>query len=262
VVEPTNQAVQKDDPSQGSTDVDRTVAYPMAQVLVAARQALATYRCDDRKKERPGYVECVIDGRNEKVTVQFSAEESETRVEIRTGKPHWYRGFDEKNWSTPIFDAMMIALEQPPDPARGARVRVTAPGAARQRLTGNILTLDEKTLTIIDQGGERVKVPRELVTRLDVSVSRKRYAVHGFLIGAALGGLLGAAPCGSSGHAGCVSGKGAATFFAVLFGAIGGGVGHFVRSEKWAETPLDRVRFGLRPGPSGHGAGLTLTFAF
>lgn len=259
-VQPSNPAAQKDDPSEGSTDVDRTVAYPVAQVLVAARQALATYRCDNRKKERTDYVECVIDGRNEKVTVQFSAAGSETRVQIKTWK-YWYRLFDEKNWSTPIFDAMMIALEGPPDPARGARVRLTTPGAARQRLTGNILTVGEKTLTIIDQGGQRVKIPRELVTRVDVSVSRKRHAVHGFLIGAAVGGLLGAMPTDCSGVV-CVPPTVASPLLAVTCGAYGAVIGRFVRSDKWAEMPLDGIRVGLRPGPSAQGGSLTLTFAF
>jgi hypothetical protein len=229
-VQPASQSEEQDDPSKGSTDVDRTIAYPMAQVLVAARQALATYRCDNRKKERADYVECVIDGRNEEITAQFSAAGSETRVQIKTWK-HWYRLFDEKNWSTPIFDAMMIALDQPPDPARGARVRLTIPGAARQQLTGNILTVDEKTLTMIDQGGQRVKVPRELVTRVDVSVSRKRYAVPGFLIGAAVGGLLGAIPEDCTTGSVCLPASVTVPVYGVMLGAIGGLVGHYVRGS-------------------------------
>ena len=59
-VQPSNQADEKDDPSKGSKDVDRTVAYPMVQVLGAAKQALATYGCDV-KKEKPDYLECTRD---------------------------------------------------------------------------------------------------------------------------------------------------------------------------------------------------------
>ena len=253
-------AVQRDDASQGSTDVDRTVAYPMTQVLAAARQALAMYRCDNKKEERPGYVECAIDGRNEKVSVQFNGEGSETRVEIKTVKNHWFELQKTKNWSTPIFDAMMVALEQPPDPARGARVRVTTAGAASQRLTGNILTVDEETLTMIDEDGQRVKVSRELIARLDKSVSRKRHALHGLLIGAAAGGVIGALPCGAG--LCFTGGKGPAALWAVVFGGVGATLGHLVRTDKWAEMPLDRVRVGLRPAASGRGGGLTLTFAF
>ena len=107
----------KEDASKGSTDVDRTVAYPMAKVLEATKQALATYGCDI-KKEKPDYLECIRDRHvgafvgsgGEKVTVQLSAKGSETRVEIKTGKGFVGR-LGKKNWSTPIFDEMMKTLK-------------------------------------------------------------------------------------------------------------------------------------------------------
>jgi hypothetical protein len=64
--------------------------------------------------------------------------------------------------------------------AQGTRVRVTAPGTAHPRLTGNILTVDETTLTVIDQGGQHVNIPRERVTRLDVSSDRNAMPCGGF----------------------------------------------------------------------------------
>ena len=116
-VPPANQAEEKDDASKGSKDVDRAVAYPMAQVLDAAKQALNTYGCDV-KKEKPDYLECTRDRHvgafvgsgGEKVTVQLSAKDSETRVEIKTGKGFVGR-LGKKNWSTPIFDEMMKTLK-------------------------------------------------------------------------------------------------------------------------------------------------------
>ena len=95
-VQPANQAAEKDDPSKGSQDVDKTVAYPMAKVLEAAKQALNTYGCDV-KKEKPDYLECTRDRHvgafvgsgGEKVTVQLSVKGSETRVEIKTGRDSW-----------------------------------------------------------------------------------------------------------------------------------------------------------------------------
>jgi hypothetical protein len=114
---PANQAEEKEDASKGSKDVDRTVAYPMAKVLDAAKQALNTYGCDV-KKEKPDYLECTRDRHigafvgsgGEKVTVQLTAKGSETRVEIKTGKGFAGR-LGKKNWSTPIFDDMMKTLK-------------------------------------------------------------------------------------------------------------------------------------------------------
>jgi hypothetical protein len=116
-VQPANQAEEKDDASKGSKDIDRTVAYPMAKVLEATKQALTTYGCDV-KKEKPDYLECTRDRHvgafvgsgGEKVTVQLSAKGSETRVEIKTGKGFVGR-LGKKNWSTPIFDDMMKTLK-------------------------------------------------------------------------------------------------------------------------------------------------------
>ena len=116
-VQPANQAAEKDDPSKGSQDVDKTVAYPIAKVLEAAKLAFNTYGCDV-KKEKPDYLECTRDRHvgafvgsgGEKVTVQLSAKGSETRVEIKTGKGFVGR-LGKKNWSTPIFDEMMKTLK-------------------------------------------------------------------------------------------------------------------------------------------------------
>jgi hypothetical protein len=116
-VQPANQAEEKDDPSKGSKDVDRTVAYTVAQVLAAAKLALDTYGCDV-KKEKPDYLECTRDRHvgafvgsgGEKVTVQLSAKGGETRVEIKTGKGFVGR-LGKKNWSTPIFDEMVKTLK-------------------------------------------------------------------------------------------------------------------------------------------------------
>jgi hypothetical protein len=111
------QAQEKDDPSKGSKDVDETVAYPMARVLDAIKQALATYGCDI-KKDKPDYLECTRDRHvgvmvgsgGEKVTVQLTAKGSDTRVEIKTGKGFVGR-LGKKNWSTPIFDEAMKTLK-------------------------------------------------------------------------------------------------------------------------------------------------------
>ena len=112
-----SQEEQKDDPSKDSKDVDQTIPYPVAKVLEAARQALATYGCDV-KKEKPDYLECtrsrhvgvMVGSGGEKVTVDLSEKGAETRVQIKTGKGFVGR-LGKKNWSTPIFDDMKKTLE-------------------------------------------------------------------------------------------------------------------------------------------------------
>ena len=112
-----SQEEKKDDPTKDSKDVDQTVAYPVAKVLEAARQALTTYGCDV-KKEKPDYLECtrsrhvgvMVGSGGEKVTVQLTDKGAETRVEIKTGKGFVGR-LGKKNWSTPIFDDLMTTLK-------------------------------------------------------------------------------------------------------------------------------------------------------
>ena len=108
---------KENDPAKGSKDVDQTIAYPMDKVLDAAKQALVTYGCSI-KKEKPDYLECTRDRHigvfvgsgGEKVKVKFSAKDSETRVQINTGKGFVGR-VGKKNWSTPIFNEMMKILK-------------------------------------------------------------------------------------------------------------------------------------------------------
>lgn len=116
VLRAASQAEKNDDASKDSKDVDRTIAYPAAKVLEAARQALTTYGCEV-KKAKPDYLECtrsrhvgvVVGSGGEKVTVQLTDMGPETRVQIKTGKGFVGR-LGKKNWSTPIFDDMMATL--------------------------------------------------------------------------------------------------------------------------------------------------------
>jgi len=107
------------DPTKDSKNMDETVAYPMAKVLEAARQAMLTYGCDvDAKKEKPNYLECqrgrhmgvMVGSGGEKITVTLTAKGSDTRVEVKTVK-----GFvgmaGMKNWSTPVYNEIVKNLK-------------------------------------------------------------------------------------------------------------------------------------------------------
>lgn len=78
------------------------------------------------------------------------------------------------------------AAAQPPPV--GTRVRVTAAGALGKPTIGDVLAVNEQTLTIINKHGERVSVEREFVTKLEMSMGQKRHLVAGLLMGA-VGGL-------------------------------------------------------------------------
>ena len=108
---------EKADPSKNSKDIDQTIAFPMGQVLDAAKQALATYGCDI-KKETADTLECTRDRHigafvgsgGEKITVHLSEKGKETRVEVKTGKGFVGR-LGKKNWSTPVFEDMLATLK-------------------------------------------------------------------------------------------------------------------------------------------------------
>jgi hypothetical protein len=160
-------------------------------------------------------------------------------------------------------DRDSVVIEHTSDLAQGARVRVTALGGTRRQLTGSLLSLDERTLTIMDADGQTVKVPREIVTRLDVSWGRKRSVLPGLLIGAAAGGLIAAILPLCDSYDGTCSTRGELiTGGVIAFGGIGAGVGALVKSDKWVEMPMGRVRVGLQPIPSRRGVGVALTLGF
>jgi hypothetical protein len=107
----------RDDPTKGSKDINEVVEYPIAKVLEAAKQALATYGCEI-KKEKPDYLECTrsrhigafVGSGGEKVTVQLSSEGDRTKVIIKTGKGFVGR-LGKKNWSTPTFNEIVRILK-------------------------------------------------------------------------------------------------------------------------------------------------------
>ena len=282
-VQPAIQVQEPGGPSDGSTDIDRTIPYPMSRVLIAAKQAVTMHRCF-LKREQPDYLECVrerhrgANGAGEKVTVQLTASGSDTRIEIKTGKEFWFQiPWGQRNWSTPIFIAMMSALERPPDlaqdarigvlapasgPLVGTRVRVTAPGTAGGPMekVGNVLTVDQRTLTIINEDSERVSFQREFVARLDVSMGQRRHVVSGLLIGAAAGGILGAL-LGPECYEGICFTRGEhAAVLGLAFGLGGAIEGWQTKSDTWVETPLDQASVGLGQAPSGQSVGAARSF--
>jgi hypothetical protein len=159
---------------------------------------------------------------------------------------------------TPLADA--AAQELPLQP--GQRVRVTVPSAdvskqqaTFQRVAGDTLVLSSASYAMAD------------VTRLDVHAGRRSNAWGGALIGALVLGsasLVTVEVFCNSGQMTCGSEN--ASAMAGVLGVVGGAwlgaaIGAFVKSDRWQEVSLDRVRVGVAPTRDGQFAlGISLTF--
>lgn len=158
--------------------------------------------------------------------------------------------------------ASMSLAQQSVGIGPGVRVRVTT-ATGHANVTGSLLTLDENTITVVDDG-QPIKVPRALVTQLEVSMGRtQRHVLAGLLIGAAGGAIVGAthSPCVDTEP--CQTTQGQFVAMSVAATAAGGAViGYLWKSERWVGMPLDRVRVSVQPGFSGGGLGVLLTVRF
>ena len=140
--------------------------------------------------------------------------------------------------------------------ASGSRVRVTAPecGLSGQAATFRVLRADTLVL-------ETTECPLAFVTRLDVSGGQKSHALLGAGIGFAAGALVGLVHC--SGDAGGFSDAGTCdladddltlwvTFVTGTIGGLAGGfVGILIKTDRWEEVPLERLRVSLAPQRDG-----------
>lgn len=128
-------------------------------------------------------------------------------------------------------------------PAPGSRVRVTAPDCGLSGQPTTYETVRADTLVL-----ESTECPLASVTELDTYVLRRR-AGRGALIGGLVGGaslalVYGAVfdACGYSCETDSLT-YGAAFAVGALSGALlGAVVGFLIRSDRWEEVPLERLR--------------------
>lgn len=162
------------------------------------------------------------------------------------------------------------AVAQPggtPELVVGSRVRVATQASPGDRMKGTISALDEKTLTILNDDHQVVRIPRDGLSHLDVGLGRKTHARRG----AVIGGLFMAAdaaiycaidsdrndsldlydggPCGA-----------AEIVSSVVFAAgVGAAIGALVKTDRW--VPIDTVKIGLAL-PKGRGVGVSVALRF
>lgn len=117
-------------PTAGSKDVDTVIPYQRDAVASAIKSAMASMGCDV-KKAKADHLECKrpwakghhdterTGSGGEKVTAKLEAKGEQTRVRIETEKGFVGR-LVKKNWSTPIYEAMMKDLAGPAQSATAA----------------------------------------------------------------------------------------------------------------------------------------------
>lgn len=154
----------------------------------------------------------------------------------------------------------------------GSRVRATGSGGS-SAVDGIVTAVRADTLELRTVRGQvPLVLPLDHVERLELGVGRKGHAGRGALIGAVAGGVLGwvvtAAtyrPCTGWCLFGSYSRDEEATIGAVFVGVAGAEMGLLIGgkilTEVWQPVPLDAIRLGVAPLPSGRlGLGASLAF--
>lgn len=157
--------------------------------------------------------------------------------------------------------ATLAQQRAPLDP--GQRLRITAPGLGMEQQAALLERVRGDTLVVT--ADSTVSVPVTAVTRLEVFRGRSGHAWTGAVIGAGAGAAVGTVTavlvCES---AWCTVDGGvimAGLGIGILSGGLAGaGVGALIKSDRWEDVPLDRLRVGLAPGP--HGASVVISLAF
>jgi uncharacterized protein YcfJ len=143
--------------------------------------------------------------------------------------------------------------------AVGQRVRLLAPNLDPKPLSGSVVALDERSLTVRTTGrDEPVRVPREAIAKLEVSAgrgSRIGHVTFGALVGG-LAGLLAVSRSGGWKYGGET--QGVAAIGVLAGGLIGAAI---PPAERWTDVTLAGRRVAIVPRPDlGVGLGVALGF--
>ena len=139
----------------------------------------------------------------------------------------------------------------------GVRVRVTAPACGLSGRATEFRALRADTLVL-----DATECPLASVTHLDVSRGRKSLAILSASLGFAAGAAGAVVYCKSvkknefSEEGACVVFDSDTTPYQALLvgglgGLVGGIVGYFIKTDRWEEVPLERVRATLAPQSYG-----------
>ena len=145
--------------------------------------------------------------------------------------------------------------------ASESRVRLVAPSVSEKPLKGRLMQTDDSTLTVLQDSGDSLTLPRDSVIRLERSVGpswRKLGAKIGALVGFGTAVGLGVGYC-NDGF--CDEPIAAGLFLSLITVPAGALLGLAVSpGERWAEQDPKQVRIAVTAVPRGIGIGLSLGF--
>jgi len=125
----------------------------------------------------------------------------------------------------------------------GVRLRVTAPDCELRGQATGFQALRADTLVL-----EITECPLASVTRLDVSGGQKSHALLGAGIGFAAGALSAVVFSVSSQDLSTIE---AALITGAIGALVGGITGYLIKTDRWEEVPLERLRVSLAPQRDG-----------
>lgn len=163
-----------------------------------------------------------------------------------------------------------LPIVQPGEPVRiwhGWRMLGRRQVRDSHRAVFTELTSDSLVVQLIEPW-ERLALPLDSVARLEVYQDRRANTAQGAAAGGVAGFFVGLvvgmdkkAECEEQGKWMCgVEGGGWATAGLMGGAAVGALVGSLIKTDRWEEVPLDRLRVYIAPHPNGFAAGLTVRF--
>ena len=143
-----------------------------------------------------------------------------------------------------------ITAQEPPPVTVGDRVRVTAALGVRE-LVGTYIAVRGDTLEL-ESEATLLAIPMASVTRLEVVAGRKSGLVKGGIVGLMVGVGIGVAKVSGCGSGDDCFDAGLWLSAPPLAGMLlGGVVGALIKTDRWEEVPLDRLRVSFGPQRDG-----------
>ncbi len=141
-----------------------------------------------------------------------------------------------------------------PPPLRlpaGVRVRVWSYSLPGQRVDGTLLGADSSAVTLVPKSDQplltgELKLPAAEVTRLDVTLGKKRHWWQGAVIGAALGLAMAFTDdvdpvlCEVNENVLCSRGE-ALVLYGLTSTGLAAGIGALIKTDRWSPVALDAL---------------------